>query len=230
MEFAFSEEQSELASTVRQLLGKRADSAAIRATAEGDAPYDPDLWQMLVEQIGAAALAIPEEYDGAGFSLFEALIVLEEVGRSLAPSPLLSSLLAQPDAEWGWPIAGDPLAKLARTVTAWVDVDGGRRADLPGGRLVEHLDEDGRAAERLFEHSERGTLFGSYDEDRLLQLAELWTTAAHPITALRTYPANLAGLAAVFADCGHRAKQLFARLAARRSDQHPIVKPSLSDA
>jgi CelD/BcsL family acetyltransferase involved in cellulose biosynthesis len=59
---------------------------------------------------------------------------------------------------------------------------------------------------------------------------ELWTTAAHPITALRTYPANLAGLAAVFADCGHRAKQLFARLAARRSDQHPIVKPSLSDA
>ena len=40
-----------------------------------------------------AALAIPEEYDGAGFSLLESMIVLEEVGRSLAPSPLLSSLV-----------------------------------------------------------------------------------------------------------------------------------------
>ena len=55
--------------------------------------YDEALWQTLCEQIGVAALAIPEEYDGAGFSLLESMIVLEEVGRSLAPSPLLSSLV-----------------------------------------------------------------------------------------------------------------------------------------
>ena len=94
MEFAFSEEQSELASTVRALLAKRADSAAVRVAVESEAGYDPELWQLLCEQIGAAALAIPEDYDGAGFSLFESLIVLEEVGRSLAPSPLLASLVA----------------------------------------------------------------------------------------------------------------------------------------
>lgn len=93
MEFAFSEEQQELASTVRSLLTKRADSGAVRAASESEAGYDESLWQMLCEQIGAAALNIPEEYDGAGFSLFESLIVLEEVGRSLAPSPLLSSLI-----------------------------------------------------------------------------------------------------------------------------------------
>ncbi len=85
MEFAFSEEQSELASTVRSLLGKRADPRL--------ADYDQELWQTLCEQIGVAALGIPEDYDGAGFSLFESLIVLEEIGRSLAPSPLLSSLV-----------------------------------------------------------------------------------------------------------------------------------------
>jgi alkylation response protein AidB-like acyl-CoA dehydrogenase len=55
--------------------------------------YDETLWQTLCEQIGVAALAIPEPYDGAGFSLLESMIVLEEVGRSLAPSPLLSSLV-----------------------------------------------------------------------------------------------------------------------------------------
>jgi hypothetical protein len=93
MEFAFSEEQQQLASTVRALLTKRADSAAVRKSIESEAGYDEALWQTLCEQIGAAALGIPEEYDGAGFSLFESLIVLEEVGRSLAPSPLLSSLV-----------------------------------------------------------------------------------------------------------------------------------------
>ena len=93
MEFAFSEEQQELASTVRSLLAKRADSAAVRAAMESEAGYDEALWQTLCEQIGVAALGIPEEYDGAGFSLFESLIVLEELGRSLAPSPLLASLV-----------------------------------------------------------------------------------------------------------------------------------------
>lgn len=85
MEFGLSEEQQELASTVRSLLTKRADPRV--------ATYDEILWQTLCEQIGAAALGIPEEYGGAGFSLFEGLVVLEEVGRSLAPSPLLSSLV-----------------------------------------------------------------------------------------------------------------------------------------
>jgi len=94
MDFAFSEEQQELTATVRSLLAKRADSAAVRAAMASETGYDADLWQLLCEQIGVAALAIPEDYDGAGFTLLESMIVLEEVGRSLAPSPLLSSIVA----------------------------------------------------------------------------------------------------------------------------------------
>jgi len=93
MEFAWSEEQQELAATVRSLLAKRADSAAVRAAMVSETGYDESLWQTLCEQIGVAALAIPEDYDGAGFSLLESFIVLEEIGRSLAPSPLLASLV-----------------------------------------------------------------------------------------------------------------------------------------
>jgi alkylation response protein AidB-like acyl-CoA dehydrogenase len=93
MEFAFSEEQQELAATVRSLLAKRADSAAVRTAMISETGYDEELWQTLCEQIGVAALAIPEQYDGAGFSLLESMIALEEVGRSLAPSPLLSALV-----------------------------------------------------------------------------------------------------------------------------------------
>ncbi len=85
MDFAFTEEQQELATTVRSLLTRRADARV--------ETYDEALWSTLCEQIGVAALGIPEEYGGAGFSLLESLIVLEEVGRSLIPSPLLSSLV-----------------------------------------------------------------------------------------------------------------------------------------
>src|SRR4051794_5629767 len=93
MEFAFSEEQQELAATVRSLLTKRADPAAVRTALGSDTGYDEELWETLCEQIGVAALAVPEEYDGAGFSLMESMVALEEVGRSLAPSPLLASLV-----------------------------------------------------------------------------------------------------------------------------------------
>ncbi len=93
MELAFSEEQQELAGTVRSVLAKRADSAAVRAAMASETGYDESLWRLLCEQIGVAALAVPEELGGAGFTLLETMIVLEELGRSLAPSPLLASLV-----------------------------------------------------------------------------------------------------------------------------------------
>ncbi len=94
MEFALSEEQGELASTVRAVLTKQADSTAVRAAIATDEGYDKALWSTLCEQVGVAALAIPEEYDGAGATFFETAVVLEELGRSLAPSPLLASVIA----------------------------------------------------------------------------------------------------------------------------------------
>ena len=94
MEFALTDEQQELASTVRALVDKRADSAAVRSAMRSEPGYDETLWQTLCEQIGVAALVVPEEYDGVGASLFETAVVLEELGRSLAPNPLLASTIA----------------------------------------------------------------------------------------------------------------------------------------
>ncbi|HWJ67387.1 MAG TPA: acyl-CoA dehydrogenase family protein [Nocardioides sp.] len=94
MDFALSEEQAELAATVRGLLEKRADSAAVRAASTSPTGHDEALWATLCEQIGVAALAVPEEYDGVGATFFETAVVLEELGRSLAPSPLLATTVA----------------------------------------------------------------------------------------------------------------------------------------
>jgi len=93
MHFARTEEQDELAATVRSLLTKRSDSAAVRAAVETEAGYDTGLWEALCEQIGVAALAVPEQYDGFGASLVETAIVLELLGEFLTPAPLLASAL-----------------------------------------------------------------------------------------------------------------------------------------
>ena len=94
MHFARTEEQDELAATVRALLVKRSDSAAVRAAVDSDAGYDTELWSALCEQIGVAALAVPEEYDGFGASLVETAVVLELLGEFLTPAPLLATALS----------------------------------------------------------------------------------------------------------------------------------------
>jgi len=94
IEFGLTEEQQELASTLRALLDKRADSAAVRSAMESEAGYDETLWETLCEQIGVAALVVPEDHGGVGASLAETAVVLEELGRSLAPNPLLASAIA----------------------------------------------------------------------------------------------------------------------------------------
>jgi alkylation response protein AidB-like acyl-CoA dehydrogenase len=94
MDLTRSEEQNELATIVRSLLDKRSDSGAVRAAIESEQGYDAQLWATLCEQIGASALSVPEAYGGAGFTIAESLVVLEELGRALAPSPMLGSLLA----------------------------------------------------------------------------------------------------------------------------------------
>ena len=93
MHFARTEEQDLLASTVRDLLAKRADSAAVRAAMDSDQGYDESLWQVLCEQVGVAALAVPEDQGGVGATLVETAVVLEELGVSLAPTPLLATAL-----------------------------------------------------------------------------------------------------------------------------------------
>jgi alkylation response protein AidB-like acyl-CoA dehydrogenase len=86
-------EQDELVSTVRSVLAKRADSGAVRAAIASPEGYDVSLWRLLCDQIGVAALAIPEDDDGVGATLVEACLVLEELGYALAPSPMLSNLI-----------------------------------------------------------------------------------------------------------------------------------------
>ncbi len=87
----FAEEQLELRKTVAQLLVKRADPAALRKTLDSGEPFDRGLWDVLCQQVGVAALAIPEEFGGFGATVVEQHLVLEELGAALTPSPMFGS-------------------------------------------------------------------------------------------------------------------------------------------
>ena len=90
-----TDERQLLRQTVAALVDKHASSEAVRRAMESPRGYDESLWSMLCEQVGVAAWVVPEELGGAGGELADAAAVLEELGRSLVPTPLLGTTLAE---------------------------------------------------------------------------------------------------------------------------------------
>ncbi|MGH3561203.1 MAG: acyl-CoA dehydrogenase IpdE2 [Mycobacterium sp.] len=90
-----STERDLLRQTVAALVDKHATPAAVRAAMASPHGYDESLWQLLCEQVGAAALVVPEQFGGAGGELADAAVVLEELGKVLVPTPLLGTTLAE---------------------------------------------------------------------------------------------------------------------------------------
>ena len=71
-----TEERQLLRQTVAALVDKHASSEAVRQAMESSRGYDASLWSLLCEQVGVAALVIPENLGGAGGELADAAAVL----------------------------------------------------------------------------------------------------------------------------------------------------------
>ncbi|MFJ2259612.1 acyl-CoA dehydrogenase family protein [Streptomyces sp. NPDC087844] len=91
MDATFTAEQDEIRRTLRELLLKRCGPEEVRAAVRTAAGYDPGLWETLAQQLGLPGLALPEAYGGAGCTATELALAAEEMGRALAPSPLLAT-------------------------------------------------------------------------------------------------------------------------------------------
>ncbi|HTO72018.1 MAG TPA: acyl-CoA dehydrogenase family protein [Myxococcota bacterium] len=90
MNFGFSEEQELLRSTAREFLAREAPMTAVRELMDDPRGYRPETWAKLAE-LGWLGLLLPEEYGGAGLSLVDEIVVAEELGRALTPSPFLAT-------------------------------------------------------------------------------------------------------------------------------------------
>ncbi len=93
MDFDFNDEQREIKSTARDFLASRFKPEKVRELAKSATPYDEELWKQICE-LGWPGIAISEEYGGLGLGAVELVILQEESGYALAPSPLISNAYA----------------------------------------------------------------------------------------------------------------------------------------
>ena len=102
MNLDFSEEQKMLRSTVRDFLASECPKSKVRQLEESESGYDPDMWRKIAD-LGWIGLVLPEEYGGSGAEFTSLLVLFEETGRNIFPSPLFSTevLGAVPILQYG---------------------------------------------------------------------------------------------------------------------------------
>ncbi|MEU6525190.1 acyl-CoA dehydrogenase family protein [Streptomyces sp. NPDC046924] len=108
-----SEEEEALRAAVRDLLTDHCDAAGVISRIESDTPHDLALWKSLADGMGLAGLLVPEDRGGQGATHREAAVVLEELGRAVAPVPYLSSAVVATEALLACADGEDVLASLA---------------------------------------------------------------------------------------------------------------------
>jgi alkylation response protein AidB-like acyl-CoA dehydrogenase len=92
MALVLSEEQSMLRDSARGLISDKAPVSHLRQLrdAKDATGFSRELWKTFAE-MGFSGLLVPEEFGGSGLGCVEAGIVLEEIGRTLMPSPFLAT-------------------------------------------------------------------------------------------------------------------------------------------
>jgi alkylation response protein AidB-like acyl-CoA dehydrogenase len=92
MNFDFSDDQRAIKSTAKEFLAARYKPEKLRELAEAG-EYDEAIWDEMRE-LGWAGIFVDEEYDGQGLGIVELVILTEEMGYALAPSPFFSNAAA----------------------------------------------------------------------------------------------------------------------------------------
>src|SRR3954468_14530502 len=92
MPLLLTEEQSMLRDSARGLISDHAPVAHLRKLRDSrdETGFSRELWATFAE-MGFAGLLIPEEHGGSGLGAVEAGVVMEEIGRTLMPSPFFSN-------------------------------------------------------------------------------------------------------------------------------------------
>lgn len=102
MDFAYSPEQEALRELARSILRDHVTHDRLKALEARGEWFDMAAWGELAKA-NLLGVAIPEEYGGSGLGLVELGLLLEEVGRAVAPVPALAALAlgGMPVAEFG---------------------------------------------------------------------------------------------------------------------------------
>ncbi|OBB98470.1 acyl-CoA dehydrogenase family protein [Mycobacterium sp. 852002-40037_SCH5390672] len=87
----YSDTEEALRTAVRQLFAERCPPEKVVHVYDPEPQDFSSVWRTLATELGVAGLLVPESLGGAGASVREAAVVMEEIGRAVAPVPFLSS-------------------------------------------------------------------------------------------------------------------------------------------
>jgi acyl-CoA dehydrogenase len=92
MALTLSEEQAFLKDTAQKFARERTPTSHFRSIRDEEnlECFDREIWKEMAQQ-GWSGILIPEEYGGSNFGLAGIGVVLEELGRTLTPSPLFAT-------------------------------------------------------------------------------------------------------------------------------------------
>jgi alkylation response protein AidB-like acyl-CoA dehydrogenase len=92
MALVLTEEQSMLRDSARGLISDKAPVSHLRQLrdAKDASGFSRELWKTFAE-MGFSGLLVPEDFGGSGLGCVEAGVVMEEIGRTLMPSPFLGT-------------------------------------------------------------------------------------------------------------------------------------------
>ena len=93
MDTTLTEEEAMIRQSARRFLEAECNTRLVRAMEKDPKGYPPELWRKAAE-LGWQGLALPEAYGGSEMPLVYLGLVMEEVGRALAPLPLHSTVVA----------------------------------------------------------------------------------------------------------------------------------------
>ncbi|UPJ79351.1 acyl-CoA/acyl-ACP dehydrogenase [Bradyrhizobium sp. 183] len=93
MDTTLTEEETMVRESARGFLETNCPTSLVRAMEKDPKGYPPALWQEAVA-LGWAGMCLPEAYGGSGLPVVYLGLVLEEIGRAVAPLPLLSTSIA----------------------------------------------------------------------------------------------------------------------------------------
>ena len=86
LDLSFTAEQDMLRDTVRKVCATYSPLSAVRALEDDAVGYSPEMWKQLAE-LDLIGLLLPVEYGGSGMGALEGVVLYEELGRALAPTP-----------------------------------------------------------------------------------------------------------------------------------------------
>ena len=93
MDLLLTEEETMLKNSARQFCEAESPPVLAREMETDERGYPPELWKGIAD-LGWQGLALPEEYGGQGLPLRYMGIILEEVGRAIAPIPLHTAMVS----------------------------------------------------------------------------------------------------------------------------------------